>query len=224
MDNGTRAKRMFWLGFVGIALFVPARTVAWPGAWIFLVLFIGGMFVTVGWLKRYDPELFRERLRSFRQPDQPLWDKRLGLAIAVVWYCWIAFMSFETRAAAVAGSPVMLGTGSALMIGGYLLVGASFAANSFAVTVVRIQSERGQRVVDTGPYTLVRHPIYTASIAIHIGTALLLGARWGLLGPPVLVVLLGIRAVLEERLLRAGLPGYDEYAARVRWRFVPWLW
>jgi protein-S-isoprenylcysteine O-methyltransferase Ste14 len=79
-------------------------------------------------------------------------------------------------------------------------------------------------VITSGPYAWVRHPIYAASLAIHAGTALLLGARWGLLGLPVLALLLGRRAVLEERTLRQGLAGYDAYAAQVRWRLIPGLW
>jgi len=216
--------RLFWLVLIGVCLFVPAGTLAWPGAWIFLLLFIGGMFATMGWLKRHDPALFEERLRSFgRQPDQPAWDKAFGLAMGTVWYGWLAAMGFEARGAA--GTPIAaLGAGAGLMVAGYLLIVWSFKANTFAATVVRLQTERSQTVCDRGPYAIVRHPIYAASIAIHIGTALVLGARWGLLVLPLLIAMLAVRAVLEERTLRNGLPGYDDYAARVRFRLVPFVW
>ena len=223
MERLRRLKRLFWFAFIAVALFVPAGTLAWPGGWLFLVLFLAGAFGTMGWLKRRDPELYRERLRRFGEAsDQPRWDKLFGLVMGVTWYAWIAAMGFEARGA-VATSPVLLGAGAAVMISGYLLAAASLAANSFAATVVRLQTERRQRVIDTGPYALVRHPMYTGSLAVHIGTALLLGARWGLLGLPVLAFLLGARAVLEERLLREGLSGYAEYTARVRWRLIPGL-
>jgi protein-S-isoprenylcysteine O-methyltransferase Ste14 len=96
--------------------------------------------------------------------------------------------------------------------------------NSFAAPVVKIQRERGHSVVTTGPYAFVRHPMYAGAIPFLIGTPLLLGSWWGLLLTPLLIAVLAIRAVLEERTLKAELEGYAEYAKRVRHRFVPHLW
>ncbi|MDR3525880.1 MAG: isoprenylcysteine carboxylmethyltransferase family protein [Rhizomicrobium sp.] len=223
MAKISRLKRIVWLALIAAALFVPAGTLAWPGAWIFLLCFIGGMLLTMAWLKRHDPELFHERVRRFRQSDQPLWDQVLGLGIVVVWYGWLAAMGFEARGAGP--TPVAaLSAGAALIIVGYFLTAASLGANRFAVTAVRLQRERRQSVMDKGPYAVVRHPMYAASITIHLGTALLLGAGWGFAGVVLLAFLLGLRAVLEEGLLCAGLPGYRDYTARVRWRLIPGLW
>ena len=218
-----RLRLICGLILIAVSLFLPAGTLAWPGAWIFLVLFIGSMFATMGWLKRHDPALFEQRTRPFRQAGQPRWDKAIGLAVAIVWYVWLALMSLETRWSG--GTPVVTVVAGALLIAAaHLLIVWAFKANTFATTVVRLQPERGQTVIDTGPYAWVRHPIYTASLAVHIGTALMLGARWSLLGLPLLAILLGLRAALEERTLRQGLAGYGEYAARVRWRLIPGLW
>lgn len=220
-----RLKLAFWLSLIAVALFAAAGTLGWPGAWIFLVLFIGGQFAVMGWLKRHDPALFEQRTRAFRQPDQPRWDKAIGLALIVVWYLWLVLMGLEVRWAGGSRTPVfVLAAGALLLIAAYLLIVWAFKANTFATTAVRIQAERGQTVIDSGPYGWVRHPIYSASLAIHIGTALVLGARWGLSVLPVLTILIGLRAVLEERTLRRGLAGYGGYAARVRWRLVPGIW
>jgi len=220
-----RLKLILGLMLIAVSLFLPAGTLAWPEAWIFLVLFVGGLFVTMGWLKRHDPALFEQRTRPFRQAGQPSWDKAIGLGLVVVWFGWIALMSLETR---WSGGPhtaaVAVAAGALAIVAAHFLIVAAFKANTYAVTVVRLQAERGQTVIATGPYGWVRHPIYTASLAVHIGTALLLGARWGLLGLPVLAILLALRAVLEERTLRQGLAGYDAYMARVRWRLVPFFW
>ena len=218
-----RLKLIVGLMLIAVSLFVPAGTLAWPGAWIFLVLFVGGLFVTMGWLKRHDAALFEQRIRPWRQPGQPGWDKAIGLAIALLWFVWIAAMSLERRGSD--GAPaVAIAVGALMIMAAHLLIIAAFTANTFATTVVRLQPERGQMVIDSGPYAWVRHPIYTASLAVHIGTALILGARWSLLGLPVLAILLGLRAGLEERTLRQGLAGYDDYAARVRWRLIPGVW
>jgi protein-S-isoprenylcysteine O-methyltransferase Ste14 len=219
-------KRLAWLVLIGVCLFVPAGTLDWPGAWIFLLLFIGGMFATMGWLKRRDPALFAERAhKGWMQPGQPGWDRAFGIIMGLAWYGWITLTGLDARWSG--GLPVPaagLAAGAALMAAGYLLAARAMAANTFATTVVRLQAERGQTVVDRGPYAIVRHPMYSASLLIHIGTAVLLGSKVGLAAVPLLAILLGIRAVLEERTLREGLAGYDAYTAKVRFRIVPFLW
>jgi protein-S-isoprenylcysteine O-methyltransferase Ste14 len=104
------------------------------------------------------------------------------------------------------------------------LVWQVFRANSFAAPQVRMQTERGQRVITEGPYRIVRHPMYAAALFYFLGAPLLLGSWRGLLPVPVFMVALGARAVGEERMLRQALPGYDEYARRVRFRLIPGVW
>jgi protein-S-isoprenylcysteine O-methyltransferase Ste14 len=96
--------------------------------------------------------------------------------------------------------------------------------NSFAAPVVKIQKERGQTVISTGPYRYVRHPMYFGALFFFIGTSLLLGSWWGLAFALAIIGLLCIRIPIEEKALRAGLQGYDDYAARVRYRLIPLVW
>jgi protein-S-isoprenylcysteine O-methyltransferase Ste14 len=96
--------------------------------------------------------------------------------------------------------------------------------NSFAAPVIKLQHERGQRVISTGPYAFVRHPMYFGAAFYFIGTALLLGSWWGVIFAFVLIGLLCIRIPIEEKALRAGLEGYGEYAAHVRYRLSPHVW
>ncbi|TIT27590.1 MAG: isoprenylcysteine carboxylmethyltransferase family protein, partial [Mesorhizobium sp.] len=117
-----------------------------------------------------------------------------------------------------------------LVIGGViLLVGLwicylTMLENSFAAPVVKIQDERGQHVITTGPYSYVRHPMYAGAILYFAGTALLLGSWWGLASVLFFVGLLAIRTFIEEQALRTGLRGYDDYAANVRYRLIPLVW
>jgi len=99
-----------------------------------------------------------------------------------------------------------------------------FRENSFAAAVVKVQSERGHHVISTGPYALVRHPMYTSALVFFVGSALLLGSWWGVAMTPVFAILFGIRTRIEENTLTTGLPGYADYAARVRYRLVPGVW
>ena len=114
--------------------------------------------------------------------------------------------------------------GGALLIAGFAITMRVFQENSFAASVVRIQSERGQRVIDTGPYALVRHPMYAGSALCLAGMPLLLGSWYGLAALPLIIAGIGRRALAEERTLARDLPGYTDYTQRVRYRLIPGLW
>ena len=96
--------------------------------------------------------------------------------------------------------------------------------NSFAAPLVKVQSERGHHVIDSGPYAWVRHPMYTGAIVFFIGIPLLLGSLWGLIASPLLAFMFAIRITIEERMLKAGLDGYADYTSRVRYRLLPGIW
>lgn len=225
MARPQSAARLLWLFVIAASLFGPAGTLAWPQGWLFFVEFIGGIAVTAFWLKRHDPALYEERMTNPRRSAQARWDKAFMLAMGLVWYAWIVGMALDAKRFGLSHMPLGCAVaGAALIPAGYLLVARALKANSFAATVVRLQEERGQTVADTGPYAYVRHPMYTGSVIVHLGTALLLGSWLGLAVVPLLAAMLAVRAVLEERLLRAGLPGYAAYAGRVRRRLIPGLW
>jgi protein-S-isoprenylcysteine O-methyltransferase Ste14 len=96
--------------------------------------------------------------------------------------------------------------------------------NSFAAPVVKIQKERGQIVVTTRPYAVVRHPLYLGALFYEAATSLVLGSWWGLAIVPAIAAGFAVRIPVEERALREGLQGYDDYARRVRWRLIPFIW
>ncbi len=118
----------------------------------------------------------------------------------------------------------MSAAGAVLIPIGFFIVWLTFRENSFAAPVIKIQEERGQRVISTGPYRIVRHPMYAGATLYMIGMPLLLGSWLGLLVLPLIFGALPVRIFIEEAALRRGLPGYGEYAARVRYRLVPGVW
>ena len=218
-------RTLFYLMFIGALLFVSAGTLAWPAAWIYLGL---TAIVSVGgglWLARHDPALLAERLKPMIQRDQKPWDKLFMTIILALWVGWIVLMGLDAGRFHWSRVPLAVQIAGVLLIFiGCYLVWLTFRENSYAAPVVKIQKERGHRVVTTGPYAYVRHPMYAGALGFLLGAPLLLGSWWGLAGGLLLVLAMGFRAVLEERALHAELEGYTDYAARVRYRLVPYLW
>jgi len=218
-------KAAVWVLVIGAVLFAAAGTLAWRGAWIFLAEFVAGALAVLGWLAWRDPALLRERLKGPFQKEQVFWDKAFMALIILVWFGWLVLMALDARRWGFSQMPDALSdAGAALIAVGYFVVWLTFRANSFAAPVIKIQEERGQRVVTTGPYAIVRHPMYAGAILYLAGMPLLLGSWLGLLVLPLIIGALSARIFIEEAALRAGLPGYDAYAARVRYRLVPGVW
>ena len=212
-----------WIIFLGIVLFGTAGTMHWPQGWIYLGFVTVVSFVSGPWLAKHDPELFRERLGSLFQKEQKSWDKLWVIAMMVVWLGGLVLMALDGGRYHWSHVPVWV-----QVVDFMLIVSACGSRCSpsrrTATRRVKIQKERGHRVVTTGPYAYVRHPMYSGTLLFSVGTALLFGSWWGLLAVALFGVLLAVRAVLEEETLKAELEGYADYAAHVRYRLVPLLW
>jgi protein-S-isoprenylcysteine O-methyltransferase Ste14 len=209
---------------MGALLFACAGTLHWPSAWVFLATcaLIGPL--CGWWLYRIDPALLAERLRPVLQRDQPAADKVFMTVFVVAMLAWLAAMGLDRRHLA-SDMPVALQVlGLVLYVTSTLFILWVFRENSFAAPVVKLQAERAQRVISTGPYAHVRHPMYSGMMLFFAGVSLLLGSWWGVAMTPVFLVLFAVRIRIEERTLREGLPGYSDYATRVRYRLLPRVW
>lgn len=209
---------------MGALLFASAGTLHWPSAWVFLVASALLGPLCGWWLYRIDPALLAERLRPVLQKDQPAADKVFMSVFVVAMMAWLALMGVDRRVQSSDMPVTLQAVGFALFLLSTLFTMWVFRENSFAAPVVKLQAERAQRVISTGPYAHVRHPMYSGMVLFFAGVPLLLGSWWGLVMIPVVVLLFAIRIGIEERTLRDGLPGYADYAARVRYRLVPGIW
>jgi protein-S-isoprenylcysteine O-methyltransferase Ste14 len=215
---------LIWIVVMGALLFVPAGTLHWPAAWVFLGT-IAILGISCGlWLARTDPALLAERMHPMMQRDQPAADKKIMLAFGFVALIWFLVIGLDQRYHASTVVPVLQALGWAMLLLSTGFIMWVMRENSFAAPVVKLQTERGHRVVSTGPYAWVRHPMYSGTVLFFVGAPMLLGSWWGVAMSPLFVVLFAIRAKIEERALIAGLPGYADYTARVRYRLVPGLW
>jgi protein-S-isoprenylcysteine O-methyltransferase Ste14 len=225
MSWADAVKAVLWIMSMGVLLFSSAGTVDWRGGWIFMAEFVAGSLAVMLWLAWRDPALLRERMGGPFQKGQASSDKVFMALILVAWYGWLALMALDAKRWRLSHMPeALIGVGAPLIAVGFFVVWLTFRENSFAAPVIRIQKERGQHVVSTGPYRIVRHPMYVGGALYMIGMPLLLGSWLGLLVLPLILGALAVRIRIEEDALRQGLPGYSEYAARVRYRLVPGVW
>jgi protein-S-isoprenylcysteine O-methyltransferase Ste14 len=207
----------------GLFLFLPAGTLVWPRAWVFVLVSLAEMAVQFGLLWQMNPDVVIARSR-FRA-DSKLWDKLLlccylptVLAILIVaalddgHFHWFPL---PWRVSAL---------GIVLYLLGFGLITWAQAVNKFFEPTVRIQSDRGQRAIASGPYTAVRHPGYVGGVFVSIGTALSLGSLWALIPALGASALLLLRTHWEDQTLQHELVGYQQYAARVRYKLVPLIW
>jgi protein-S-isoprenylcysteine O-methyltransferase Ste14 len=206
------------------ALFLPAGTLAWPAGWIFLLLFFGFFIGVNMWLDRHNPGLLTERMH-FGTSDQQGWDKILFPLLLLYPFVWLVFMSLDAVRFHWSLEPAWVqAVGTAVLLGSFYLSYLTFRENSYLSPVVRIQEDRGQTVISSGPYHYVRHPVYAGIAVFAVGTSLLLGSWYGVLLGLILIVIVERRAVLKERTLRKELQGYAAYMAEVKYRLIPHVW
>ncbi|TGT75608.1 isoprenylcysteine carboxylmethyltransferase family protein [bacterium M00.F.Ca.ET.159.01.1.1] len=213
-----------WFGAMGALMFLSAGTLRWTGAWVYIVVMVG-LSLTMGVaLARRDPGLMNERLSPPIQRTQTAADKIVLSILLTGIFAWLVLMGLDFRFGWSAAPVWVQAIGMLVLLVGIWICYLTMLENSFAAPVVKIQDERGQKVITTGPYGYVRHPMYAGAILYFAGTALLLGSWWGLASVLVFIVLLAIRTFIEEKTLRTGLRGYDDYAARVRYKLIPMVW
>lgn len=209
---------------MGALLFASAGTLHWPSAWVLLATSALLGPLCGWWLYRIDPALLAERLRPVLQKDQPAADKMFMAVFVVAMLAWLVAMGIDRRIRSSEMPVALQVLGLVLFLASTLFTMWVFRENSFAAPVVKLQAERAQHVISTGPYAHVRHPMYSGMVLFFTGTPLLLGSWWGLAMVPLFAALFTVRIGIEERMLREGLPGYSDYAARVRYRLVPGVW
>jgi protein-S-isoprenylcysteine O-methyltransferase Ste14 len=228
----SQAKITTWIGAVlrlamfPVVLLLPAGTWRWWEAWALFGIYLLYSVVVVTWLARHDPELLRERLKGGLEREQKRWDKvvmtlMLGAGLGILIVPGLDVVRFAwTERLPIWVEVIALG----IHLPCFFMIGAVLRENTYLSPVVKIDEARGHHVITTGPYAIVRHPMYVAAIFMILAMPLALGSRWGLVPAAAMVLVLIVRTVLEDRTLHAELPGYPEYAQTTRYRLIPGIW
>ena len=197
----------------------------WVEGWIFGVWWVSFMAAILLWLHYKDPALLAERFRLPGSGGESHADMAILIGVKVGFIAWIVLSPLDVRFGWTPRLPLWGKVcGGILLLGGSFFVFRALADNTFASPLVRVQTERGQHVIDTGVYGFVRHPMYLGASLIFVGGALLLGSLCGLLVGLAMVGLLILRIFGEEKLLARDLDGYRAYCEKVRCRLIPHVW
>jgi len=207
---------------MGVILFGAAGTLDYWQAWVYLLVFTVASLLTTIYLITNDPELLKRRMRG-----GPLAEKRPAQRV-IMWFTSLAFIgllvvpALDRRFGWSRVHSVFVLAGDLLMAIGFYFIFRVYGENSYTSATIEIADD--QRVIDTGPYALVRHPMYASALLYLSGTPIALGSFWGLLPFIFLLPFLGWRLIDEEQVLSQELKGYSEYQQRVRFRLLPGVW
>ena len=214
-----------YLFFVPALLFISAGTVKWPMAWVYVVLLLASTIGSRLIVLKRNPDTLRERARFTASEGTKSWDRILFAISGLFGVATMIVAGLDHR---LDWSTIIPGMGqylAALVIaGGYSVAAWAMVVNRYFSAVSRIQQDRGQVVVTTGPYRIVRHPAYAGALVASLALPIMLDAIWALVPALVMVVALIIRTGLEDRMLRGELDGYESYTEETPYRLIPGLW
>ncbi|HEX5071165.1 MAG TPA: isoprenylcysteine carboxylmethyltransferase family protein [Vicinamibacterales bacterium] len=207
---------------MALLLFLPAGSARYWQAWVYLGLFLGLSTALTIDLMRRDPALLARRLKGGPTAESRPVQRIVMVAASLGFLGLLLVPSLDVRYHWSRVPTAVVVFGDVLFVAGFGFIGRVYRENTY--TAATIQVTEGQRVISTGPYAVVRHPMYASALVYLIGTPLALGSYWGLLVLALMMPALIWRLLDEERLLLQELPGYAEYQRRVPYRLVPGVW
>jgi protein-S-isoprenylcysteine O-methyltransferase Ste14 len=207
---------------VAAVLFVAAWTIDYWQAWAFLLVFFGSSFAITAYLAKHDPGLLERRMVAGPNAEKDKTQKLIQLLAMVAFIAIFVFPAIDHRYGWSSVPASVAIAGDLLIAIGFLAVFFVFKENSYASSIIEVGAK--QKVVTTGPYAIVRHPMYSGALVMLVGVPLALGSWWGLLLVIPITTVLVWRLLEEEKFLTKNLPGYPDYQNKVRYRLLPSIW
>jgi len=224
MSLNTKAFAGLFALFIVIAalLFLCAWTFDYWQAWVFLIVFFGSSFAITAYLMKKDPKLLQRRITAGPTNEKEASQKIIQFLAQIAFLLVIVFPVLDHRFEWSTVSPYINVAGDVLIAIGFYIVFLVFKENSHASALVEVEAD--QKVVSTGPYARIRHPMYTGALLLLLGTPLALGSWWGILALIPITLVIVWRLLDEERFLAKNLAGYVEYKNKVIYRLLPFIW
>jgi protein-S-isoprenylcysteine O-methyltransferase Ste14 len=207
---------------MALLLFLPAGTMHYWQAWIYLIIFVGASWLTTVYLARHDPALLERRMHGGPTAEKEPRQRVIMLGASLGFIALLVVPALDRRFGWSVVPFWLVLVGDILTALGFYLIFRVYRVNTFTAATIQVTSD--QHVVSTGPYAIVRHPMYASASLYIIGTPLALGSGWGLLAVVAMLPFLIWRLMDEERLLARSLSGYTEYQKKVPYRLVPRIW
>jgi len=207
---------------MGVLIFVPAGTLDYWQAWLFLACYFAASLLLSLWLMKNDPALLQRRMRGgpFAEGER---NQKIIMTITSLGFVGLLVIpGLDHRFGWSHMPPAIAVLGDLFLLAGWFGIFLVFRANSYAAATIQV--EAGQKVISTGPYAIVRHPMYATALLMLLGIPLSLASWWGALLWLLLLPALAWRLLDEERVLLRDLEGYAEYRRRVRFRLIPLIW
>jgi len=207
---------------LGFLLFGPAWTLAFWQAWVYLLVFSASASLITAYLWKRDPKLLERRVNAGPRAEKEKSQKLIQLFATLVFIGALILPSLDHRFS-WSNVPLSLVIAGDVSVGlGFLIIFNVFKENTFAAATIEVAPD--QKVISTGPYAIVRHPMYSGALLMLFGTPIALGSWWGLLMFIAITLIIAWRLLAEEKFLSKSLSGYTEYCQKVQYRLVPFVW
>jgi len=212
--------RLPWLPVVlALMLFLPAGTLLYWQGWVYIALLFIPMLLVLAYFLKHDPEVLERRLKSREKVKE---QKLIIKLFTVVYIAAFLLPGFDRRFGWSSVPTALIIVAEPTALGGYFLFFLALRENRYASRIVEVAD--AQKVITTGPYALVRHPMYLGFTLLFLATPLALGSFWAMIPFAMVVLVLIPRILSEEKVLTAELEGYQEYKERVKYRLIPGIW
>jgi len=208
--------------FLALLIFASAGTVHYWQGWLYWATFGVASIATALYFARTDPALMERRMRIGPTAEVRPVQRLIQAATSLLLFAMYVVAGLDRRFGWSSMPAALVWCGNGLVVVSILAIVPVFRANSYAAATVKV--ETGQPVISTGPYAIVRHPMYAAAAIMFLATPFALGSYRALPAAALIVPAMVVRLLDEEKALSAELPGYDEYRRKVRWRLIPFVW
>jgi protein-S-isoprenylcysteine O-methyltransferase Ste14 len=204
-----------------LATFLPAGTIDYPEAWCYLAIFFAGVIGITIYILKNDKPLLQSRLKGGASAEKRSFQKVVQAVASLGFLGLYVIAGFDQRFHWSKVPTWIVIAADLLLVFTMLLFFIVFKKNSYLSAVVEVQE--GQKIMDDGPYGVIRHPMYSTALLLFVISPLSLASYWALLTLPLMVAVLVSRCLDEEKLLKNELPGYKDYCSTVRYRLIPFI-